>query len=280
MNKKLIQYAEGLAARLPAEIESLEDYDQIHCNFSGGKDSIALVLLLLFGYKVPRHKLSLVHMRVDGPIENPAFFDWEETDQYLDYCSEKLGIELVTLAADMGLKERIEKRGMWPSSGMQYCTSFQKRDVYSKWARSLGPGKFLCVSGERAEESSKRAKKPVFQVYKHANAPTKKRFVDWFRPVHHLKINEVWELMRLAEIEPHPCYQYVSRCSCKFCIYLSPSEMSKVAEISPLHFDQLVQMEQLMGHSMRYEKKQPLSLVDFIKKAIPEPTLFDFPCEM
>ncbi|CAM3716265.1 hypothetical protein GCM10009865_03960 [Aeromicrobium ponti] len=231
-----------------------DNYDQVHCNFSGGKDSIALVLLLLYGYKVPKEKLVLVHMRVDGPEENKAFFDWEETDDYLKYCSEKLGMPLIMLASDISLKERIEMRGMWPSSAMQFCTSYMKRDTYSKWARTLGPGKYLCVRGERADESSRRAKKKVFEIYKHANASTKKRYVDWLRPVHHLLETEVWELMRLAGIDPHPCYEYVSRCSCKFCIFLSPTEMAKVAELHPFDFNELVEMEKRMGHTMRYKK--------------------------
>lgn len=280
MNKKLIELAKRLTIPLPKDMDDLMSY-RIHANCSGGKDSIAFVLMLIYGYKVPRENIQLVHMRVDGDEE--AFFDWKETDDYLKYLSEKLELPLVILKGEKSLKQRIIDRRKFPSGQTQFCTSYTKRDVYSKWVRSLGPGKYLCVSGERASESARRATKPVFQVYKAANAPTKNRQVDWFRPIHHLDASSVWELMRLAKIEPHPCYNYVSRCSCKFCFYLSPQEMKTVSELFPDEFQELVRMEESFGHSMKFEKGKALYLLDFIKKANKDEgqlqlNLFDMPC--
>ncbi|MCM3402965.1 phosphoadenosine phosphosulfate reductase family protein [Cytobacillus oceanisediminis] len=278
MNKDLITLAERLTVPLPKEMDHLSSY-RIHANCSGGKDSVAVVLMLLYGYKVPKENIELVHMRVDA--DEDAFFDWKETDEYLDYLANKLELPLVILRGEKSLKARIEDRRKFPSGQTQFCTSYTKRDVYSKWVRGLGPGKFLCASGERAAESARRAGKPVFQVYKAANAPTKNRQVDWLRPIHHLDASAVWELMRLANIDPHPCYQYVYRCSCKFCIYLSPQEMKTVSEMFPEEFQELVRMEESFGHTMRFEKKEPLSLLDFIKKANDEKgqlALFELPC--
>lgn len=278
----IIQYAEQFVRPLPEGMFDLNDYE-IHCNFSGGKDSIAEVLVLLHGYKVPKEKIKLVHMRVDGDESKPAVFDWPQTDEYLRYCAKKLDLELIILSGDMGLEERIRERGQWPSSSTQYCTSYLKRDVYSKWVRRQGPGKYLCVSGERAEESPRRANKAVFEIYKSANAPTKERIVHWFRPIHHLLINEVWKLMELANIEPHPCYQYVSRCSCKFCIFLSPTEMAKVAELYPTEFQRLIDMEKEIGHTMKVKTTQKnkvktttqIPLEDFINKAKNQPEVLE-----
>jgi 3'-phosphoadenosine 5'-phosphosulfate sulfotransferase (PAPS reductase)/FAD synthetase len=278
MNKKLIALAERLVVPLPKEMKNIREY-RVHANCSGGKDSIAVVLLLLYGYKVPKENIELVHMRVDADEE--AFFDWKETDDYLQYLADKLELPLVILKGDKSLKARIEDRRMFPSGKTQFCTSYTKRDVYSKWVRSLGPGKYLCASGERAAESSRRAGKPVFQEYTPANAPTKDRLVDWFRPIHHLDASAVWELMKLAGIDPHPCYQYVSRCSCKFCIFLSPQEMKNISELFPDEFQELVRMEESFGHTMKFEKKEPLSLLDFIKNANQvegQLNLFDKPC--
>lgn len=278
MNERLIEMAERLAAPLPADMDDIFSY-QIHANCSGGKDSIALVLLLLYGYKVPKENIQLIHMRVDSG--DKAFFDWEETDGYLEYLATKLDLPLVILKGEKSFKERIIDRRMFPSGKTQFCTSYLKRDVYSKWVRSLGPGKYLCATGERAEESPRRAQKPTFQTYKSAHAPTKDRHVDWLRPIHHLDASAVWELIRLAEIEPHPCYRYVSRCSCKFCIYLSPNEMKTVSEMFPEEFQELVRMEETFGHTMKFDKNGPISLVDFIKRANKvdgQTSLFDKPC--
>ncbi|WP_066415314.1 phosphoadenosine phosphosulfate reductase domain-containing protein [Sutcliffiella cohnii] len=283
--QKLVKLAERLSVPTPIEMGSFETYDFLHCNFSGGKDSIALVLLLLYGYKVPKEKLQLIHMRVDGSKKKNTepLFDWEQTDEYLDYCANKLDLPLIVISSPKGMEERILDRGLWPAPSQQFCTSYQKRDVYAKWVRSLGPGRYLCLSGERAAESTRRKQnleRSNFRIYTSANAPTKQRFVDWYRPIHHLQTDEVWELMRLADIEPHPCYQYVSRCSCKFCIFLSPYEMKKVAELYPDEFQRLVDMEKQMGHTMKYDKNGPISLVDFIKKAntSDDQLTLDLPC--
>jgi 3'-phosphoadenosine 5'-phosphosulfate sulfotransferase (PAPS reductase)/FAD synthetase len=96
----------------------LEEYKEIHANFSGGKDSVAFVLLLIYGYKIPVSKLKLVHMRIDGldTDSTKTFFDYPETDDYLKYCSEKLDIPLNIIGSEIGLKERILSRGKFPGS--------------------------------------------------------------------------------------------------------------------------------------------------------------------
>lgn len=273
INKELYEYARSLAVPLPSGMPSFDEYDEFHINTSGGKDSWAMMVLLLFGYKLPKEKIKLVHFRVDGdPKYNPAFFDYKETDSYIEEVAKMFNLELIFLHSDKGLKQRVMERGMWPGPNSQYCTSSLKRDVYSKWARRRGPGRYLCLSGERAAESSRRAKnlaKENFKPYKTATAVTKKRLVDWYRPIFHLSTDQVLRLMELAGIDLHPCYiKYkVSRCSCKFCIFLSPKEMLSISKHHPEEFAELVQMEKDMGHTMRYEKGKPISLLDFIKKA-------------
>ncbi|MFD1736082.1 phosphoadenosine phosphosulfate reductase family protein [Bacillus salitolerans] len=273
MNRaKLIKLAERLAIPLPSEMPPLESFTEFHFNTSGGKDSIALALLMLYGYKVPRHKVKFVHMRVDGPESEEAYFDYPETDAYLTYAAEKLGLELVMIASDKGFKQRIVERGKFPAPNAQYCTSSLKRDVYAKWVRKKGPGHYLCLSGERSLESSRRLEilsKGVFREYPAANAPTKGRFVDWYRPIHHLTETDVWTLMEHAGIEPHPCYtKYdMSRCSCKFCFYLSPKEMLSVSKAFPEEFEALCKLEEEMGHTMRFEKGKPITLREYVAKA-------------
>lgn len=286
MSNKLYEYAESLAVPLPAEMPSFEEYDEFHINTSGGKDSWAMMVLLLYGYKLPKEKIKLLHFRVDGHESNPAFFDYEETDPYIKEIAKKFELELIFLHSEKGLKQRIMERGMWPGPNSQYCTSSLKRDVYSKWARRRGEGRYLCLSGERAAESSRRAKnlaKENFKSYKSATAVTKKRIVDWYRPIFHLDSDQVWRLMELAGIEPHPCYTkyQVSRCSCKFCIFLSPKEMLSVSKHCPDEFAKLVEMENQMGHMMKFEKGKPISLLDFVKKAetdYEQEELFPLPC--
>ncbi|MCM3619832.1 hypothetical protein M3936_19865 [Sutcliffiella horikoshii] len=72
--KELIEFAETLAIPFPEEMD-INSYQHIDINFSGGKDSIAMALILLYGYKLPRENMKLIHMRIDGPNQE-AFFDY------------------------------------------------------------------------------------------------------------------------------------------------------------------------------------------------------------
>lgn len=63
-----------------------------------------------------------------------VFFDYPDTDDYLKYCTEKLGITLKIIGIYI-MKERILTRGKFPLATTQYCTNW-KRDIYSKWVRT------------------------------------------------------------------------------------------------------------------------------------------------
>jgi len=59
--------------------KDLESYDHIIIMFSGGKDSIAMVLYLIYlGFA---HKLELWHHEVDGR-EGGTFMDWPATPAF------------------------------------------------------------------------------------------------------------------------------------------------------------------------------------------------------
>lgn len=152
--------------QLPAEMYAIDQYDQYHICFSGGADSLAVALIMKYGYKIPTEKMVLVHMRVDGdPSVNRQLFDWPQTDEYLKYASRMLDIPLVVIWGDMSLEERIRDRKMFPDKSCRFCTSYTKRDVYAKWARQFDDCKILLLTGERSEESTDRAKEPVFEYH-------------------------------------------------------------------------------------------------------------------
>jgi len=255
---------------IPEGMLSLHQYDYIDLCCSGGIDSTGCILMMLFAYKVPKEKLTLVHFRVDGPPENEEFFDWKETSEHLKYLSEFFDIPLVIIWDQKGLLQRIQDREMFPDALNRFCTSYVKRDVYNKFMRGRG-GNFnaLCISGERAEESTNRSKLPVFSEHK-TTAKTKGRFVHWFRPILHLTKNEVRWFMREAGVKEHPCYSYgISRCSCKFCIFNSKEEMKRVASLYPDDFAKLKRLEREMGHTMKYADGRRIPLCEFVDEDAP-----------
>ncbi|GKS12882.1 hypothetical protein YDYSY3_38820 [Paenibacillus chitinolyticus] len=71
---------------LPLGLLPLSEYDEVHVCTSGGVDSVATALVALHGYSIPKEKIKLVHMRVDGDPHDKTkrqLFDWPQTDEYL-----------------------------------------------------------------------------------------------------------------------------------------------------------------------------------------------------
>jgi 3'-phosphoadenosine 5'-phosphosulfate sulfotransferase (PAPS reductase)/FAD synthetase len=106
----------------------------------------------------------------------------------------------------------------------------------------------LLVTGERRQESGMRAKDAT--VERHSGT-TKKRRVDQFRAVIDCREEQVWEMMRLAGIVPHPCYYLgFSRASCMTCIFLQNEEWSTVQALVPTQFEVIARMEELFGSAI------------------------------
>lgn len=243
-----------ILAELPSEMLPLQEYDEVHVNVSGGVDSVATALVALHGYHFPKEKIKLVHMRVDGDPEDTTkrqLFDWPQTDRYLQYLSEKLDLPLIVIWGDLSLEERIRERKMFPDSSCRFCTSYMKRDVYAKWVRQFENCKILLMTGERSEESKERSKKPVFTLHSAHATDKKNRTVHWLKPIKDMLKYQVRQLAADYGIELHPCYEWVSRCSCKFCIFNSASEMQRTSRLFPEDWEYLKQMDVDLGHTLK-----------------------------
>ncbi len=254
---------------LPTEMLPLDDYTEVHINVSGGADSVATVLVALYGLKIPKEKIKLVHMRVDGDPNDKSkrqLFDWPQTDEYLLYMSRTLDLPLIVIFGEKSLEERIRERGMFPDSRCRFCTSFMKRDVYAKWVRQFDDCKILLLTGERSQESTERAKKAVFQLHSAHATGRKNRLVHWLKPIKAMLKTQVRELCAAYGIELHPCYQWVSRCSCRFCIFNTSSEMGRTSKLFPEDWEYLKQMERDLEHTMKSKDGKPLPLSAFINE--------------
>lgn len=86
-------------SELPSEMLPIHEYDEIHLNVSGGANSVATVLVALYGYNIPKEKIKMIHMRVDGDPNDKTkrqLFDWPQTDDYLQYMSKTLNLPLMS----------------------------------------------------------------------------------------------------------------------------------------------------------------------------------------
>lgn len=256
-------------------IGNLNDYDVFLVTFSGGKDSLACILNLL-DLGVPRERIMLWHHVVDG-MEGSTLMDWPCTHGYCRAVGEALGIPLYynwrmggfegemnkenaksapvkfeqvdgTIGQAGGIKCKEGTRLKFPQVtadlSVRWCSAYLKIDVASLSMNNqdwfLGK-QVLFQTGERAEESSARAKYKQFEGHK---CSSKKRIVHHWRPVHHWPEARIWEIIEKHNINPHPAYKLGwGRVSCIACIFGSPNQWASVQKISPNQFDTIAEYE-------------------------------------
>ena len=269
---------------------SLAEYDAILVQFSGGKDSIACVLEVLRqmdGQGVPRDRLELWHQCIDGdPRRNgPGLMDWPVTEAYCQAFAEAMGLRIYFQWKEGGFEGEMERndqptgrtgfmmedgsvmycggkgprntRQMFPQVcadlSKRWCSAYLKIDVAAAAIRNLPrfkhPGvKLLVVTGERWEESTSRSR--YAWVEKH-RATTQKRRVDQWRPVLDWNEGLVWETLRDAGVNAHPCYGFgYSRASCAMCIFGGSHEWATIQALDPALFERVAEKEERFGKTI------------------------------
>jgi hypothetical protein len=257
-----------------------ESYKFLVC-FSGGKDSIAMVMSLLeMGIK--KERIVLHHHEVDGGGEN--LFDWKVTTQYCRKFADQFGLEILFSFREGGILREIyrENEGLQDilyqdTTGGEYirlksklgsstrrkfpavaadlrtrwCSSAAKIDVLSRVMtnnKDYKTGKFIICTGERREESSNRAKYKSAELYR--SNSKKRRCIQW-RPILDWSEKMVWNIIETHKIQPHPCYELGwSRCSCQTCIFSSSNVWASINQTSPEKVWRLVDIELDLNHTI------------------------------
>lgn len=253
--------------------------------FSGGKDSIAMVLDLL-DKGVPKEKIELWHHEVDGRAG--YMYDWPCTTSYCQAFADAFGLPLLFSYREGGIKREMyrtneglqdiyfqEKAGgpflvakskpgnstkmIFPavSGDLRYrwCSDTAKISVMQRAITNSSrfkEGNFLVLTGERRQESKKRKDYEVFEAYR---AKSKKRKIYTWRSVIDWTEEEIWQIIERYRVQPHPCYELgYSRCSCFTCIFLSPNLWATTEKLSPSTVDQFAQSEKDFNFTL-YDKK-------------------------
>lgn len=256
----------------------LDSYASFLVAFSGGKDSVALVLHLL-DQGVPREKIELHHHLVDGN-EGSTLMDWPVTESYCRAFARALGLK-ITFSWRVGGFERemlrdnaatapvmvpveggylavggkgpLGTRRKFPQTSadlsVRWCSASLKigcLDAYLRNHPKFIGQRTLVLTGERAEESSARARYSTFEPHRADSRGSKKvpRHIDVWRAVHGWSEARVWEIMRQWRVEPHPCYRLgYARCSCIRCVFGSKNQWATARVIDPDQFDKIAHHE-------------------------------------
>lgn len=254
--------------------------------FSGGKDSVACVLDLL-DRGVDPSRIILHHHEVDGGEKN--LWDWKITNQYCQAFADAMHLPLLFSRRDGGITREIFRTNegrqsvsyqrhvggdfielksragsstkmmfpaISPDLSKRWCSEVVKIGVLDRVINNnpdYATGKFVVVTGERKEESTKRAE--YFDIIEH-RCNTKKRTVFQWRPILRWSEQQVWDIIECHNIQCHPCYQLGwGRCSCQTCIFGSSDIWASIAEINPEKIEQMEMIETLTGGHTLYTKK-------------------------
>lgn len=279
---------------------NLQNYDRTIIAFSGGKDSLACLL-----WAIENHapSIELWHHEVDGR-EGSTLMDWPCTAAYCEAIAKALelpiyfswlqgGIERemnrneqrkapTNFETPQGLKSaggtrgKLSTRLKFPQvSGdlsVRWCSSYAKIDVGSM-AIANQPrflhSRTLVLSGERAEESSQRAK---YEQLEPDRTHSHRRHVDRYRPVHDWKEEQVWEIIARHKINPHPAYQLGwGRLSCMCCIFGSPNQWASIQAIAPEKFQTIANYEKQFGTTIQRKE----SVLQMAERGTPYPETRD-----
>lgn len=159
---------------------------------------------------------------------------------------------------------------------VRWCSGKLKIDVCDaairNQARFLGK-RILVITGERAEESSARAKYETFAPHRaDARKGRKQRHVDHWRPVHSWPERQVWEIIERWKVNPHPAYKLgCSRLSCMTCIFAGCHQFAMIQRIAPRHMRRLIEYEKRFCFTM----KRGVTLPEFIARGVPFPNWND-----
>jgi 3'-phosphoadenosine 5'-phosphosulfate sulfotransferase (PAPS reductase)/FAD synthetase len=278
----VIQYLENPITIPDQASEMLADPNcKILVAFSGGKDSVAMVLYLL-EMGIDKGRIELHHHEVDGG--GLELFDWGCTTSYCQAFADAFDLKIYFSYREGGiiremyreneglqdviLKDNNEEirfksrkgnssRKKFPAISAslmtRWCSSVVKIDVLSRIVNNLyKEGRYLVLTGERREESKNRSGYEAIEKYR---SHTKKRDIWQWRPVIDFKEEDVWALYEKYKVQAHPCYELGwSRCSCQLCIFSSPNTWASLNELVKDKVDFLISVEEELDHTMHNKK--------------------------
>lgn len=263
----------------------LDQYDYVIGSYSGGKDSLALVLLAL-ALGVPKDRFELWHQHIDGAPGSNGLMDWPCTESYVRATAKGLGLPLRYQWKDGGfegemLRENSKTAGVYyedvngvvrfcpPSDrgktatrlvfpqvsadlSVRWCSAYLKIDVAKRAINNddrFKNAKILFLTGERREESTARSK--YNEVEEHGCSGVKRR-VDQWRCVIDWKEQEVWDIIKQNGIVPHPAYRLGwGRVSCMACIFGDRDQWASVRSIAAERFAKISAYERRFGKTIK-----------------------------
>lgn len=284
-DREIAEHADLQRAEAARELENLDltTYDHILVMFSGGKDGLASLLWAIEN-GAPRDRIELWHHEIDGR-EGSDLMDWPVTRPYCSALAEALDLPLYFSWKEGGFERemlrdnastapnhyetpdgRRSSGGDSPKRGtrlkfpqvsadlsVRWCSPYCKIDVAA--AAINNQDRFLnrrtlVITGERAEESTARAKYKVFERHRcdTRDGTRRRRHIDHARPVHSWPEAKVWSIIERHRIAAHPAYDAgFGRVSCMTCIFMSKDQAATILLHAPRRLERIDAYERQFG---------------------------------
>lgn len=216
-------------------------------NFSGGKDSTAMLALLCERYPHVPKRVVMADTgweHVDSPGKWPSAITWSEM------IVERFGLPLyVVRNPNKTLLEMAERRGKFPGMSQRQCTSDLKRDPINTWIRrNVRDPVVVSAMGMRAEESSGRARLPV--LCRDVRETNSRRTLWKWNPILRWTEAEVRAYLAEKGLPLHPVYGHLRRFSCRVCIFMTDHDLRQVKQHDPEAIETISRIEEQIGFTM------------------------------
>lgn len=235
--------------KIPVPSDKIGNYDSVIVSFSSGIDSTGTLYWALENF--PREKIWLLYC--DTGAEYPI------NEQIVPDVAKFFGIRYVILRHPKGFLELLlTERFMFPDAKNRWCTAYLKTGVTDKWIRRnrhfLGE-KVLFLTGERRDESRSRAKLPETEYHSTTLKTTRKGVFEchWHRPVLDYEKGKMFEWGKALGLEPHPCYEYISRCSCMLCVMMPDKHALENIKRHPEYLKPWLEAEIKLAHTWKHK---------------------------
>ena len=208
----LDEYVRWLARLVGRELRGR----RVLLGFSGGKDSVAALLVLLKLSEYVPIKLHVMYIHI-------PFLESPRNIEFVERVASRLGIEVdIRSAPRRDMKTLLKWKGM-PRRGYRYCTVYKAKPM--RQLRKEDP-RLVEVVGDRLTESPKR-----FERLSKAAAARVVLAGRTFRPTYLLSLVDVIRIVREAGLV-HPDYlEGLPRVACTLCPYKALYEFTTKAAL-------------------------------------------------
>jgi 3'-phosphoadenosine 5'-phosphosulfate sulfotransferase (PAPS reductase)/FAD synthetase len=228
----------------------IEQQIPVIASFSGGKDSTALVLYLLYESGIPKDQIHIVF----------ADTGWEHHYTYWQVLkmAERHPVQVVRSEKYDGIYDLMKRRGI-PTRLSQFCTQELKLFPLRKYQNTFDD--FVSAQGIRKEEgthNNARGNKDIFEF------DLGSMHYSWY-PIYEYTLQDVWNIHDKYNFPRNKLYDLgCTRVGCFPCIYAKKSELALLKN-EPDRIQQIRDIEETRGTTYFY-RKTPEKFRDTVTK--------------